>query len=160
MKRNPTPCFALLAKRSLFLVLSFASLRTICFAVLCSLFFTACGMFPGQEKNYTASDLNGTWTEDANPQCFWVYSLTKDDSGEYYWGKTWDEAEDVYESDLEYHGNGWFKWSITNNNLVQIHMLNLKEKKVPKTYTVTSCTSTTLELKDTYGKTLTYKKVK
>ena len=119
-------------------------------------------MFPGQEKNYTASDLNGTWTEDTNPQCFWVYSLSKDDSGEYYWGKTWDEAEDVYESDVDadFHGNGWFKWSINNNNLVQLHMMNISEASPAKTYTVTSCTSTTLELKDTYGKTLTYKKVK
>ena len=148
MKRNPTPCFALLAKRSLFFV-------------LCSLFFTACGMFPGQDTKttYTASDLSGTWLEEYT-LCYWVYTLTKDDSGEYYWGKTWDEADDVHESDLEYHGNGWFKWSITNNNLVQIHMMNISEATVPKTYTVTSCNGTTLVLKDTYGNKTTYKKVK
>ena len=129
--------------------------------VLAAAFLNGCGMFPGPDsKTYTASDLSGTWTEETNPQCFWVYSLTRDDSGEYYWGKTWDEAEDVYESDLEFHGNGWFKWSINDNNLVQLHMLNISEATVPKTYTVTSCTSTTLELKDTYGKILTYKKVK
>ena len=122
----------------------------------------SCGMFPGQDTktNYTPSDLNGTWTEEANPLCYWVYSLTKDDSGDYYWGKTWDEAEDVYESDLEYHGNGWFKWNITDNNLVQLHMMNISEATVPKTYTVTSCTSSKLVLKDTYGTSTTYKKVK
>ena len=103
-------------------------------------------MFPGQDTKttYTASDLSGTWLEEYT-LCYWVYTLTKDDSGEYYWGKTWDEADDVHESDLEYHGNGWFKWSITNNNLVQIHMMNISEATVPKTYTVTSCNGTTLQ---------------
>ena len=118
-------------------------------------------MFGGPDtKSYTASDLSGTWSEEANPLCYWVYMLTKDDSGDYYWGKTWDEADDVHESDLEFHGNGWFKWSITDNNLVQLHMMNISTATVPKTYTVTSCNSTTLVLKDTYGKSLTYKKVK
>ena len=138
--------------------------RSVKFLLLCSfitLLLNSCGMFGGPDsKNYTASDLSGTWSEETNPLCYWVYSLTKDDSGDYYWGKTWDEAEDVHESDLEFHGNGWFKWSITDNNLVQLHMMNISTATVPKTYTVTSCNSTTLVLKDTYGKSLTYKKVK
>ena len=124
------------------------------------LLLTGCGMFGGPDKNYTASDISGTWVEAENPQCYWVYTLTKDDSSDYYWGKTWDEADDVHESDLEFHGNGWFKWSITDNNLVQLHMMTISEATVPKTYTVTSCNSTTLVLKDTYGKSTTYNKVK
>lgn len=127
---------------------------------LAALFVTSCGNMFGPTTDYTASDLKGTWTEEANPLCYWVYSLDKDDSGEYYWGKTWDEADDVHESDLEYHGNGWFKWKISSNTLTQLHMMNISEAMVPKTYTVVSCNSTTLVLKDTFGNKTTYKKVK
>ena len=129
----------------------------IAIAIVATL-LSACSGF-GPTVNYEPSDLNGTWVEDYT-LCYWVYTLTKDDSGEYYWGKTWDEADDVHESDLEFHGNGWFKWNITNNNLVQLHMMNISEATVPKTYTVTSCDASTMKLKDTYGNILVYKKVK
>ena len=127
---------------------------------LAALFVTSCGNMFGPTTDYTASDLKGTWTEEANPLCYWVYSLDKDDSGEYYWGKTWDEAEDVHESDVDadYHGNGWFKWKISSNKLTLIHMMNISDAAIPQVFTITSCNSTTLVLKDSY-ETLTYKKV-
>ena len=34
-----------------------------------------------------------------------------------FWGKEWDEKEDVYEEDLNYHGNGWFLWEKKGNML-------------------------------------------
>ena len=127
---------------------------------LLALLMTGCGFLGGDTTTYTPSDLNGTWTEETNPQCYWVYTLTKDDSGEYYWGKTWDESEGYTEEDLEFHGNGWFKWSLSSNNLVQLHMMNISDAMVPKTYTVTSCTSDVLVLKDSNGRKLTYNKAK
>ena len=127
---------------------------------LSTLLMAGCGFLSGDTTNYTASDLAGTWAEESNPQCYWVYTLSQDDTGEYYWGKTWDEAEDVSESDLEFHGNGWFKWSIAGNKLQQLHVMDISAALVPKSYTVSSCTSTTLILKDTYGTASTYKKVK
>ena len=147
MKRNPTPCFALLAKRSLFFV-------------LCSLFFTACGMFPGQDTKttYTASDLSGTWLEEYT-LCYWVYTLTKDDSGEYYWGKTWDEADDVHESDLEYHGNGWFKWKLVEAELKELHLMDNDGAPIPKIYTVTKLTSSELVYKDNVNREHSFSKV-
>ncbi len=125
---------------------------------LVALALTGCNMF-GPTTEYTATDLQGKWTESDNPLCYWVYSLTKDDTGEYYWGKTWDESDEVYESDLVEHGNGWFKWSLSSNTLTQLHVLEISSALVPKTYTVSSCNSSTLVLKDTYGKTISYKKV-
>ncbi len=120
--------------------------------------FTGCGgMF--NKPDYTAADLSGTWVEEYT-LCYWVYSLEKDDSGDNYWGKTWDESDDVFETDLEWHGNGWFKWNIANNKLTQLHVMEIGSALVPKTYTVTSCNETTLVLKDTYGNQTTYKKVK
>lgn len=124
-----------------------------------AILMAGCG-FLGGDTTYTASDLSGTWTEETNPQCFWVYTLTKDDSGEYYWGKTWDESEGYTEEDLEFHGNGWFKWSIANNTITQLHMMNISQATVPKTYSVASCANGVLALKDTNGNRISFNKVK
>ncbi|MBR3646934.1 MAG: hypothetical protein IKN59_00900 [Paludibacteraceae bacterium] len=138
--------------------------RTLYFLIvaLIGVVLTGCGFFGnGGDVTYTASDLKGTWVEETNPKCYWVYMLDKDESGDYYWGKTWDEADDVFEEDLDFHGNGWFKWKLASgNSLTQVHMLTISEAGVPKTYTVASCSSTTLVLKDSYGKKLTYTKAK
>lgn len=125
---------------------------------LVAVLLAGCSMF--ENKSYTAADLQGTWTEDQNPLCYWVYTSTKDASGEYFWGKTWDEADDVHESDLEFHGNGWFKWEVNGTTLKQLHVMEISDALVPKTYTIASCNSTTLVLKDSYGTRITYNKVK
>ena len=128
--------------------------------VLSAVVLTGCDMFGGGgSTSYTASDLVGKWVEDDNPQCFWVYSLDKDDSGDYYWGKTWDE-NDQDESSLVFHGNGWFKWSLSGNKLLQLHVMEISDALVTKSYTISSCTSSTLVLKNSYGTASTYKKVK
>ena len=51
----------------------------------------------------------GRWQNAANPQWIRVYLDDYDGDG-FFWGKEWDEAEDVHEEDLNYHGNGWFRW--------------------------------------------------
>lgn len=55
------------------------------------------------------SQLIGRWQTGQEYIVF--YDLDAGDG--YAWGKEWNEAQGVYESDLDgedYHGNGWFKW--------------------------------------------------
>ena len=68
-------------------------------------------------------------------------------------GKTWDESDDVDESEAQP-----FTWTLTDDNLVQIHIMEMGGN-VPKSYTVTDLTATTLKYKDAYGKQFSFTKV-
>lgn len=73
----------------------------------------------------------------------------------YYLGYEWNENQDVYESDLwdyMYHGNSWFEWYTTvdkkDNKLTQIHLMDNGGADIPKVYTITTLTETTLSFTD------------
>ena len=68
-------------------------------------------------------------------------------------GTTWDTADDQVD------GEGLsFTWSLDNSDLTQIYVLELGGT-VPKVYTVTELTSTTLTYHDSFGKSYTFTKV-
>ncbi|MCT4639222.1 MAG: lipocalin family protein [Bacteroidales bacterium] len=67
-------------------------------------------------------------------------------------GATWDTADDVDESEAQ-----TFTWTLEKDQLEQIHIIQ-NGGKVPKTYTVTALTATTLSYKDNFGKTKTFSK--
>jgi len=52
----------------------------------------------------------GRWQNTDNPKWYKVYYDDCDDDYRLFWGKEWDESDDVLESDLHFHGNGWFRW--------------------------------------------------
>lgn len=62
------------------------------------------------EIPYADSLIVGKWQDAANPHQYKVYYDDYDEDAHLFWGKEWDEAEDVFEEDLNYHGNGWFRW--------------------------------------------------
>ena len=73
----------------------------------------------------------------------------------YYLGYEWNESQDVYETDLwdyMYHGNSWFEWYTTvdkkDNKLTQIHLMDNGGADIPKVYTITTLTETTLSFTD------------
>ena len=68
-------------------------------------------------------------------------------------GATWDEADDVTEEEAQ-----TFTWTLEYSELTHIHVLEMGGT-VPKAYTVTELTSTTLRYKDDFGKTFTFTKV-
>lgn len=76
-------------------------------------------------------DIVGTWRNADNPQWYKVYYDDYEGDG-YFWGKMWDEAEDVYEEDLTYHGNGWFLWRKEGKELKELHQMDLGNASVPK----------------------------
>ena len=94
------------------------------------------------EDDTPAADpaLVGRWQNDANPQWYKVYYDDYDGDG-YFWGKEWNEAEDVQESDLNYHGNGWFRWCSDGKRLTELHAMDADQAVVPKVWNVSTQSS-------------------
>lgn len=65
-------------------------------------------------------------------------------------GHTWDTADDIFEEEAQP-----FTWSLNNATLVQNHQMEMGGI-VPKTYTLTKLTSTTLCYRDDYGTSYTF----
>lgn len=76
-------------------------------------------------------DIVGMWRNSDNPRWYKVYYDDYDGDG-FYWGKEWDEADDVEEEDLTYHGNGWFLWRKEGKNLREMHKMDISEVAIPK----------------------------
>ena len=85
----------------------------------------------------------GKWTSDNNPKWYKVYydDYAGDD---FFWGKEWNEAEDVLEEDLRFHGNGWFKWRKKGNELLEVAMQDQGVGEVPHEYLVQDNTDSLL----------------
>lgn len=69
-----------------------------------------------------------------------------------YTGTTWDTSDDVTEAEGQK-----FTWSLIESELTHIHILEVGGN-VPKVYTVTELTATSLKYKDDFGKTYSFKK--
>lgn len=124
--------------------------------------FTSC-----KKEEFSVNDIFGTWqcaSEGRNPEGnyqYWVFSEEKTGDEEYpYYGHTWDEGDDVHESDLTDYGNGWFKYKVQKADLEEIHMMEYGWSDIPKTYTITILNSTTLSYKDSFGKSHTLTRVR
>lgn len=68
-------------------------------------------------------------------------------------GSTWDTADDVTEAEAQV-----FTWTLVESELTHIHVLEMGGT-VPKIYTVTELTSTSLRYQDDFGKTFSFTKV-
>ena len=68
-------------------------------------------------------------------------------------GGTWDTADDVTEAEAQA-----FTWTLVNDVLTQNHILEIGGT-VPKVYTVTELTETTLKYHDDFGVEWTFTKV-
>jgi hypothetical protein len=68
-------------------------------------------------------------------------------------GGTWDTSEDVTEAEAQA-----FTWTLVKSELTHIHILETGGS-VPKVYTVTELTSTTLKYHDDFGGDFSFTKV-
>ena len=68
-------------------------------------------------------------------------------------GGTWDTADDVTEDEAQP-----FTWTLVKSELTHIHILEMGGT-VPKVYTVTELTETTLKYHDDFGGDFTFTKV-
>ena len=107
----------------------------------------SCDMFNKTTPSYQLSDLQGLWLENDDVTFGHYVRFTTEQSDEtgYFWGCEWTESEDVYENDLVFHGNGWFKYSFKSAELIEIHKMDQGWADIPKVYTVTTLNDTALE---------------
>ena len=78
----------------------------------------------------------GKWQNDVNPQWFKVYYDDYDEDEGFFWGKEWNEADDVSEEDLNYHGNGWFRWRREGKQLIEMHTMDVQDVPIPKVWNI------------------------
>ena len=118
---------------------------------------TSCFANPEPEVVFEEANLLGLWQEEGT-EAFVRFTTETDDSGEYKYGRQWDESEDIYEEDLKPYGNGWFKYKLVKNNLTEIHLMDNGGADIPKVYVVEKLTEYELKYKDDFGKTHHYYK--
>lgn len=120
---------------------------------------TSCfGPNPPEVIKFKEADLLGLWQE-TGTEAYVRFTSEKDDTGEYKYGREWDESEDIFESDLLPYGNGWFKYKLVQSDLTEIHLMDNGGAEVPKVYVVTKLTAGDLEYKDNFGTTHIFEKV-
>lgn len=69
-------------------------------------------------------------------------------------GSTWDESEDVNEDEAQE-----FTWTLVEADLTHIHIMELGETGITKSYTVTKLSETMLEYEDDFGVKYSFSKV-
>lgn len=78
----------------------------------------------------------GKWQNTANPGWYKVYYDDYDEEEKLFWGKEWDESENVLEEHLNYHGNGWFRWEKKGKILREYATMNLRNTFIHRSYTI------------------------
>ena len=111
-----------------------------------------------EEPTFVENDLLGLWQEKGT-EAYVRFTSEKDDTGEYKYGREWDESEDIFESDLLPRDNGWVKYKLVQSDLTEIHLMDNGGAEVPKVYVVTKLTDTELQYKDNFGTTHSFDKV-
>ncbi len=133
--------------------------RTILFSTLACIAIAMTSCYgSSEEPTFIENDLLGLWQE-TGTEAYVRFTSEKDDTGEYKYGREWDESEDILESDLKPYGNGWFKYKLVKSDLTEIHLMDNGGAEIPKIYVVTKLTDTTLQYKDDFGTTHSFDKV-
>lgn len=118
----------------------------LAFVAVVGIVLSGCSLFGGGGNNpsFNLSDLQGLWEENGTQHYVRFTNEQSDETG-YLYGREWDEAEEVYEEDLVYHGNGWFKYEFkTTGDLTEIHLMDNGGAELPKVYVVSTLTSSQL----------------
>lgn len=102
----------------------------------------------GDDVSFDETFLYGKWQSGTL-----FYKYASDHSG-----KTWDVADDVTEEEAMN-----FTWELVNAEFTHIYVTELSadgtKASIPKVYTVTTLTATSLIYEDDYGKTYSFSKV-
>jgi hypothetical protein len=109
-----------------------------CLALI-ALFTTSCSD-DSVDPSFDESLIIGTWQSST---LFERYDLD-------YSGATWDTSDDVTEDEAQE-----FTWTITKDELEQIHII-ANGGNVPKVYTITDLTESTLVYEDSYGESTSF----
>jgi len=110
--------------------------------VFAALFTSSCSTDEETQPNFDESLIIGKWKSGT---LFERYDADKS-------GATWDTADDVEEDEAQE-----FTWTIDKDQLEQIHII-VNGGNVPKVYTITNLTATSMEYKDAYGEITSFSK--
>lgn len=124
--------------------------------VLVAVVMTSC-FGPSNEPSFVEADLLGLGQEEGT-EAYVRFTSEADETGEYKYGREWDEGDDVSEGGLTPYGNGWFKYKLVKSDLTEIHLMDNGGASIPKVYVVQKLTDTELEYRDEY-KTHRFEKV-
>ncbi len=125
--------------------------------VLVAVVMTSC-FGPSNEPSFVEADLLGLWQEEGT-EAYVRFTSEADETGEYKYGREWDEGDDVSEGDLTPYGNGWFKYKLVKSDLTEIHLMDNGGADIPKVYQVVKLTAAELEYRDEYKKTHRFEKL-
>lgn len=125
--------------------------------VLVSVVMTSC-FGPSNEPSFVEADLLGLWQEEGT-EAYVRFTSEADETGEYKYGREWDEGDDVSEDDLTPYGNGWFKYKLVKSDLTEIHLMDNGGADIPKVYQVVKLTAGELEYRDEYKNTHRFEKL-
>jgi hypothetical protein len=89
-----------------------------------------------ETPEFHLADLQGLWLENGSKHYVRFTEEQADQTG-YFWGCEWDLNDDVTEEDLVFHGNGWFKYNLNKDQLLEIQRMDQDWADIPKIYTVT-----------------------
>ena len=125
--------------------------------VLVAVVMTSC-FGPSNEPRFVEADLLGLWQEEGT-EAYVRFTSEADETGEYKYGREWDEGDDVLEGDLTPYGNGWFKYKLVKSDLTEIHLMDNGGADIPKVYQVVKLTAGELEYRDEYKNTHRFEKL-
>jgi hypothetical protein len=97
-----------------------------------------------REIPHADSLIAGKWQNAANPCWYKLYIDDYDDETGMFWGKEWNENEDVFEEDLNYHGNGWFRWEKKGKVLYEYATMDVRDVPIAKLYSLMISTTDSL----------------
>lgn len=106
-----------------------------------SLIFSSCEF---EEVTFDDTLLFGKWQSGTE---FYRYEMDGT-------GAAWDTADDVTEEEAQ-----GFTWTLVQSELTHIHVMEMGGSGVPKVYTVTQLTATSLRYRDDFGKSYAFTKV-
>ncbi len=104
---------------------------------------TSCSDPLADVADFNESDLVGKW------QSHTLYEAYKADGT----GYTWDTSDDVTEEEAQR-----FTWTLTEDNLVQIHKMEVGGD-IPMSYTITELTKSSMVYEDSYGTVTSFERV-
>lgn len=86
----------------------------------------------------------GKWQNSRNPQWYKVYYDDWDEDNQMFWGKEWNEAEDIQEEDMHYHGNGWFRWEKKGKAIHEYATMDSRDMQIHRNYKLLKLTGDSL----------------
>lgn len=126
---------------------------------LTGIVLSSCSLLGGGDKepSYQLSNLQALWLEN-NTQHYVRFTTEQSNETGYLYGREWDEADDIYEEDLQPQGNGWFKYKFeSNGGLHELHLMDNGGAEIPKEYIVSKLTDTDLEYYEKDYKSIKYR---